>query len=142
MLQRGLCQTLDKGCKYRSAVLPVYRSTGVWGDDSGELTGWPPALCLLLYLIVVTTIYRIRMCLGLGHGRFTVHMSAFRRVWICRSMVSLRVEVDCCARLLMLATKFKRRADAKDVPGLRYYDREEDDINITCMTYRVQIRIQ
>ena len=52
---------------------------GSFGRHEGrELTSWPPALGLLRYLIVISTIYRICMGLSLRHCPTSVHMSAFR----------------------------------------------------------------
>lgn len=47
--------------------------------NGGELTSWPPAFRLLMYLIVVLTIYRIRMGLSLRHCEIDVHMSGLRK---------------------------------------------------------------
>ena len=47
--------------------------------NGGELTSWPPAFGLLLYLIVVLTIYGICMGLSLRHCAMDVHMSAVKK---------------------------------------------------------------
>ena len=79
----------------------------------GDLTGWPPILGLLRYLIVLSTIYRVRMCLGLGHSASDVNMSMknFSMSVLVAGMVKVVL-----MRLLATRGRSKRRADAEDVP--------------------------
>ena len=50
----------------------------------GELTSWPPALCLLLDLVVISTIYGFSMGLRLRHYAIDVCMSGWEGKSACR----------------------------------------------------------
>ena len=82
----------------------------------GDLTGWPPVLCLLRYLIVLSTIYRVRMCLSLGHSPSDVNMSMkeFQYQRACRWYVSKLVAAVVGNKRVRGYSK--HRADAEDVP--------------------------
>lgn len=73
--------------------------------NGGELTSWPPAFGLLLYLIVVLTIYGICMGLSLRHCAMDVHMSAVQKKR-CSSLGGLRSTVAAVA-----GERGKRRAE-------------------------------
>ena len=49
-----------------------------------ELTSWPPALCLLLYLVGISTIYRFRMGLSLRHYAIDMCLSGLKENTACR----------------------------------------------------------
>ena len=55
----------------------VERSSG--SVKVGELTSWPPALRLLLNLVVISTIYGFRMGLRLRHYAIDVCMSGLEK---------------------------------------------------------------
>ena len=55
----------------------VERSSG--SVKVGELTSWPPALRLLLNLVVISTIYGFRMGLRLRHYAIDVCMSGLKK---------------------------------------------------------------
>ena len=79
----------DIECSLKDTGLAVFER-----GACGGLTGWSPVLCLLGYLIVLSTIYRVGMYLGLGHAASDLNMSM--KDLNIRVLVLGMIQVNCC----------------------------------------------
>ena len=107
--ERSICRAASiLSINGQSSNMVVEGSSG--SVKVGELTSWPPALCLLLNLVVISTIYGFRMSLRLRHYAIGVCMSGFGKKKTCLSLLSLSLRVA--------GKRGERRADAKDAATL------------------------